>query len=609
MNERITEELVRKVFREKEFENYFMIEEQKSSNPIIQKHLKNASKSGNGGGKPEFILLQSDNAENLIIFECKPDKKYHKSKNMDNAKDYAVDGALHYAAYLSKAFNVLAVAVSGQEEKNLQISNYLWIKGESSYRELPSTIINSPHEYINFINTNPQIQRTKTAELYKIAGKIHNEMRDKAKLSESEKPLLVSAVLIALSDSIFASTYTQQPKPQDLADDLIRVVEKVLKNASIPQAKIKNMVQPYSFIQVHPELTNEKVKKDGKYQKNTVLVDLIREIDLNIKPFIQTYQEFDVVGKFYGEFLKYTGGDRKGLGIVLTPKHITELMIDLVRVNKDTVLLDTCTGTGQFLISGMTKMIKEANGDEKEIEKIKKERLVGVEQQPHMYAMAASNMILRGDGKANLYQGSCFSFTEQLLIHKPNAGTINPPYSQKGEGLSELDFIEHMLDCLEPNSLGAAIVPMSVAISPNKKKQDLLNKHSLEAVMSMPDELFYPVGTVTCIIIFRAKIPHDVTVESWFGYWKDDGFIKTKNEGRVDLNNSWEEIKKKWLINFYNKNEIVGECIKKSVTADDEWCAEAYLNTDYSQLTKEDFENELKKYSIFKVLSECDLNG
>jgi type I restriction enzyme M protein len=608
LSERITEELVRKTFRNKDFEKFFNIEEQKSSNPIIKKYLKNASKVGNGSGKPEFILMQRDNTENLIIFECKPDKKYHQSKSLDNPKDYAVDGVLHYAAHLSKAFNVIAVAVSGIEQNHLEVSNFVWVKGETAYKELPSKIINSPHEYINTITTNPTVQRIKTAELYKVAGKIHNEMRDRAQLSESEKPLLVSAVLIALSDSIFASTYTKHPTPQELADDLIAKVEKVLKNASIPQAKIKNMVQPYSFIQVHPELTKEKIKQDGRFQPNTILVDLIREIDINIKPFIKTYQEFDVVGKFYGEFLKYTGGDRKGLGIVLTPKHITELMVKLVRVNKDSIVLDTCTGTGQFLISAMNEMIIHASGDENEIEKIKKERLVGVEQQPHMYAMAASNMILRGDGKANLYQGSCFSFTEYLRKHNPTVGIINPPYSQKGEGLSELEFIEHMLDCLEPNGLGAAIVPMSVAISPHKKKSDILKKHTLEAVMSMPDELFYPVGTVTCIMVFRAKVPHDSSVSSWFGYWKNDGFEKTKKEGRVDLNNNWETIKEEWIENYLNRNEFPGKCVRKPITADDEWCAEAYLETDYSTLTEKDFENEIKKYSIFQIISESGKN-
>jgi len=48
--------------------------------------------------------------------------------------------------------------------------------------------------------------------------------------------------------------------------------------------------------------------------------------------------------------------------------------------------------------------------------------------------------------------------------------------------------------------------------------------------MSMPDELFYPVGTVTCIMVFRAGIKHNSKVKTWFGYWKDDGFMKLKKK-------------------------------------------------------------------------------
>ena len=57
-------------------------------------------------------------------------------------------------------------------------------------------------------------------------------------------------------------------------------------------------------------------------------------LNQKVWPFISVYHDFDVVGQFYGEFLKYTGGDKKALGIVLTPKHITELFSLLANVQK-----------------------------------------------------------------------------------------------------------------------------------------------------------------------------------------------------------------------------------------------------------------------------------
>lgn len=54
----------------------------------------------------------------------------------DSPAKFAVDGVLHYASYLSKEFNVIAVAVSGQSHSNLKISNYLWVKGTIEQQEL-----------------------------------------------------------------------------------------------------------------------------------------------------------------------------------------------------------------------------------------------------------------------------------------------------------------------------------------------------------------------------------------------------------------------------------------------------------------------------------------
>ena len=68
--------------------------------------------------------------------------------------------------------------------------------------------------------------------------------------------------------------------------------------------------------------------------------------------------------------------------------------------------------------------------------RIQKKGLIGVEQQPNMFALAASNMILRGDGKANLYQGSCFEdgIVKSVKTHKRNVGLLNPPFSQGDSG-------------------------------------------------------------------------------------------------------------------------------------------------------------------------------
>ena len=237
-----------------------------------------------------------------------------------------------------------------------------------------------------------------------------------------------------------------------------------------------------------------------------------------------------------------------------------------------------------------------------------------------MFALAASNMILRGDGKANLHQGSCFdeaiskSIRERekevneifrgKTLERPNIGLLNPPYAQSKSDaeLHELYFVKHMLDQLKEGGTGVAIIPVTCVISSSQAKKDILKYHTLKAVMSMPSELFYPVGTVTCIVVFEAHKPHEVSAKkTWFGYWRNDGFLKTKHLGRTDLYQKWDNIKSAWLEAFRNNEVHKGISVTAYVTAEEEWIAEAYLETDYSKLTKEDFEDTVKKFALFKL--------
>jgi 16S rRNA G966 N2-methylase RsmD len=606
-NERITENLVRDILRDlKYYDNKdTQIEEQKSQIEEVKKLLKGASKTGKGGtGAPEFIISTPETPDFLIIFECKAETKFHESPNRGKPVEYAVGGALHYAKRLSKSYNVIAVAVSGQAKSGLKISNFLHPKGADQPKELasklgkPITSIISLEDYIEHGTFDPEVAKKRHHDLMEFSRELHNFMRDHAKLTESEKPLLVSGTLIALKNKAFAKSYDVH-KPEDLQKEWMRVIKEEFKKADIPHSKEYSMTQPYSSIAVHPNLG-----KANKQFPQGVLYELIRMLNEKVWPFISVYHDFDVVGQFYGEFLKYTGGDKKALGIVLTPRHITELFALLANVKKDSKVLDICAGTGGFLISAMHQMFKQAE-TAKQKKKIKDEGLIGVENQPQMYALAASNMILRGDGKANLHQGSCFdeAISKEIKKHRCDMGMLNPPYSQNDEDLHELVFVKQMLDCLIKNGTGIAIVPMSCAISSHHLRDELLRHHTLDAVMSMPTELFYPVGTVPCIMIFKAHIPHEQSNrKTWFGYWKDDGFVKTKHKGRIDQYENWPAIRDHWVETYRNRDDIPGECIKQYVTHEDEWCAEAYMETNYSKITKEQFENTVKDYAIFKLL-------
>ena len=609
-NERITENIVRSEFRRLGYyseNNDVLVEEQKSQVADVAALLKSASKSGTTNrGAPEFIVSTPTTPDFLVVFECKAKTSQHSSKLLNKPQQFAVDGVLHYARHLKKEFNVVAVAVSGQNKEQIKVSTFLYPKGGETYKELftkNGTSIDevlSVKDYIEHGTYDSEVARARHDDLMEFSRDLHEFMRAHAKLTESEKPLLVSGTLIALRNKAFAISFGEY-KPAELQKQWMRVIKEEMKNAEIPHSKEYSITQPYSSIAVHPELG----KSTSKYPRG-VLYELIKMLDKKVQPFISIYRDFDVVGQFYGEFLKYTGGDKKALGIVLTPRHITELFALISQAYSGSKVLDTCAGTGGFLIASMHQMLRTAQSNDEELD-IKKNRLIGVEQQPNMYALGASNMILRGDGKANLHQGSCFDegIVKELKKHGCDIGMINPPYSQSEEGLRELAFVKHMLTCLAPKGVGIAIVPIGCAISSDPIRQEILDSHTLEAVMSLPDDLFYPVGVVPCIMVFTAHQPHIASrKKSWFGLWKNDGFVKTKHKGRVDELGLWAQIRDSWVDSFLNRDEIPGSCIKANVTADEEWCAEAFIETDYSVLTVESFKSVVLSYLSHNILEE-----
>ncbi|WKE60135.1 HsdM family class I SAM-dependent methyltransferase [Corynebacterium tuberculostearicum] len=614
-NERITEQLVDDQLRELGYyddADKIIVEKQQSSIEVIRKSLSKASKTGGGGrGFPEYIITSPDTPDMIIVVECKPETRWHESVNRDRPKDFAVDGVLHYASFLTHKYTVISIAVSGNSVHN-EWSFFVTTKGEKETRPLkaPSgaeiTELVSLDDLIIAASFDPSVQAQRAKDLILFSQVMHAFMRDEAELEEKEKPLAVAGSLIALNDPVFAKTYDVY-RAKDLPDFWMQTIQKVIGSAEIPFAKVTNMTQPFTGIQVHPELG-----KATKGYPQGLLHEIVTMLAEKVLPFITVYHDFDVVGTFYGEFLKYTGGDGKGLGIVLTPKHITELFSLLANVDKSSIVLDTCAGTGGFLISAMNQMVRTAVTQD-EVDSIKKKQLVGVEQNPSMYALAASNMILRGDGKANLYQGSCFdtAITKGVKSHQATVGLINPPYAKTKEDLHELRFVDHMLDCLSPGAIGIAIVPMSCATTTNDHKKSLMKKHTLEAVMSMPSDVFYPVGVVTCVMVFTAHAPHERSNrKTWFGYWREDGFVKVKHLGRIDRDGAWPAIRDRWVEMFRNREVHPGQSVTKRVSAEDEWVAEAYMETDYSTLTEADFEKVLLDYALFTLkgsgISEVD---
>ena len=594
LNERITEGIVRDMFRSLGYyqRSDISIEEQSSASPKIDKLLQNASKKGSGKGHPEFIIHTSLENNFICVVECKADITKHQSESLTKYSEYAVDGAKLYADYLSKELDVLYIGVTGQHKTELRVSHYLKLKNEKESKHLFGNELLSFDSYLE--QYKKERFRADYDNLIKYT-KTLNENLHKKKIPENNRAILFSGILIALEDDTFYNTYSSYSDAKRLSDFLVDSVIQKMESANIQKTRVHEMQQAYNFIKSHTALIDE-----------GYLIELVREIHSEVRPFIKSNAYFDIISYCYVEFLKYANND-SGLGIVLTPPHIAQLFCEIADVNVNSVVYDNCCGIGGFLIAAMQKMINEAKGDLATIDLIKKKQLVGIEYQDHIFTLSVSNMIIHGDGKTNIIKGDCFKKVDEVRKYKPTVGLLNPPYNDV-TGIDELVFIENNLNAVASGGLVVAIVPMRCALYQKgiglAIKERILEKHTLDAVMSMPDDLFYPIGTVTCIMVFRANIPHKFSNrKTWFGCWKDDGFVKAKNRGRVDLNRSWGKIREHWIQSYRNRAVRAGESVIQTVVAEDEWCAEAYMDTYYSTLTQSDFERTIKNYLVFKLMN------
>lgn len=620
-NERLTEAIVRDHFKKDPLFSSIRFEEQKSANKRIIDCLGKASKSLTGKpGRPEFIItFPSQSMEYLIVVECKADVKMHVSQNRNKPKDYAVDGVLHYSKFLSKEFNVLSIAVSGENEDELVITQFLQHKNEANITELKDTKLLSIYDYAYAFQNEQFAYNLKDVNIVEKAI-ILNDRFQECSISEGMRNTIVSGVLLALQDDVFKVSYPIAKTAKEIADFLLTAVKKVLNEAlndadkDTKKSKIDAMIGVYQGIYNEPIIKQSELKFKSKVIYSVEFFkEIIRYLEQQVYPLIN-YEEsgYDILGRFYTEFIRYAASKQKQ-GLVLTPSHITELFCDLAHINENDKVYDCCCGTGGFLIAAMKRMTLLAGNDTEKKKEIRKNQLLGTELRPEMFTFACSNMMLRGDGKSNIECGSCFDdeIIKKIDSEKPTVAFLNPPYDLGSA--EQLRFVERALSAVKPqNGQVVAIVQMSCAIKDeadvNNVRKRLLKNHSLKAVISMPDDLFAPVGVITCIMVFQSGIPNKGK-KTWFGYLKDDGFVKIKNKGRIDVFNRWKKIREQFLTAYNNLEEIDGLSVMQEVEFPDsekkfsqEWCAEAYMKTDYSVLSIEDFENVLKRYAIFKTI-------
>ena len=593
-----------------------------SSIKEIEDALKTASKRGTKRvGFPEFV---GKSKEFIIVIEDKAEtskQALYCEKNLNRLDlrinaltDYAENGALHYAQHIINNTNfkkIFAFGCSGDEKHHIIRPIYV---DENDY-----TILDEVENFENFNEENIEqyykeiiLNETpaEVIEIEEVLGKskeLNELLTSRGSLTDAEKPLVVSAILLALNEN---ADIDQSLKADEISNDGKIISDAVccnLQRIKVEQ-KVDAIMHQFNFIKDRPNL-NEVDENLGK----TPLKYFAEYIKDKIFPAISTTHE-DILGFFYGEFIKYSGGDGQSLGIVLTPTHITELFCDLLEITPQDKVLDPCAGTGSFLVSAMNRMINSVETEE-EKKHIKENNLHGIELKENMFSIATTNMILRGDGKTNLI---CADFLKQdpqeLRKNKYTVGMMNPPYSlrknKETAHLSEIHFVKHLLDSLDDNARCGVIVPQPAMIGKNTEdknmKKEILKNHTLEGVITLNgDTTFYGVGTMPCIAIFKAHKPHPSEKRCKFINFEDDGYELRKHIGIIKTERAIE--RKEHLLKCWNDElDATSEfMVKSKIKPTDEWLHSFYYFNDEIPLENEFYKTMGDYLSFeFKMIME-----
>ena len=595
-------------------------EVKKTDNRIIQSILDKSSKKKNGNrGEPDLLYINEAN-KLLILVENKDSIRQHQSKDGNDQENYAVDGIKHYLSFfLEKCISnlpeptrkylrnwrILGIATSGNTSDIYGHLISTFIVSKDEIKDIEQKEILNEEDYLSFfenINMEKLIR-----EVSESSKKINNKLRS---LDSQKRPVLLSGLMICLFErenkkNDFKDGYIGW-EIKTIIDNIPTTISKILEDEGIPKDKIEVLTNELSFIKTDQDLNN-----------TNILKEILEELDINVIPLFDKKTNYDILGKFYEEFLRYAGISNVKNGIVLTPSHITKLFTELVEMKNNEVILDTCCGTGTFLISAMNKLFSEINKSDIRnktdlIKKIKQNQLIGFEKSSTMYALSISNMLFRGDGKSRIYNVDSFSDEANDILRKlkkegvtPTIGFINPPYGGQDNKdkptKKEIQFIESMLDKVSGH--GVVIAPLSAYIKEEEIRKRILSKHTLKYVINMPKELFQPnASTHTAIAVFETNKSHN-NKEVIFYDLKDDGFILSKNKGRTDALNKWSNIKKKMFDELNNSDKFSDglHLLKTKISGEDEWIIQAHSETDYSGLNEEKFIKSIKEYTIFST--------
>ncbi len=483
------------------------------------------------GGKPENLVKVSEGVYWAI--EAKAEHK-ELAKAVREAQ-------VDYADKISAGESVkcpFATGVAGHENTTFLVETYFF-NGKTWERVqingIDTTGFITREQALEIIKSNdPNVRDQEiSAELFIEKANTINQMLHDGAINKRNRARVIASLLLALVNDDYM---TISDDPTTLINDI--------------NSRVRSLLSEYGKENFAQEIAISLPTSRDNHRKNRrALVDCIQELrSINIKSAINSGS--DLLGQFYEIFLKYAN-DAKEIGIVLTPRHITRFAADALSVSEKDYIYDPTCGTGGFLVAALDRVKKTSP---KVIDSFKKSHIYGMEQDPEVVGLALVNMIFRGDGNSNIFEGNTFDnyffriggeakrvkqkeYEKMLKDGKAperfiSRTLMNPPFALSDP---EWKFVDHALAQMVDGGQLFAILPASTMSSTDDGRGEitwrtnLLKRHTLRAVIKLSDDLFLPnAHKGTYAVVLEAWKPHDNKKVLWA--IMDDGFSMKKSK-------------------------------------------------------------------------------
>ena len=395
-----------------------------------------------------------------------------------------------------------------------------------------------------------KIKSQKEMEIDVSLKKLNNDIYQNEKgLGENDRVYLVAASIMAtlgipgkVSPLEKSDLKSSSEKGNTDGDIILRKIKSFLDSKGIPDEKKGLIVRT-----LENTLTTDNINKveNGESQLKRVFVKIVDDLGIYYKIGLTT----DFTGKLFNEMYGWLGFTQDKLNdVVLTPSYISNTLVKLARINKDSYVWDFATGSAGLLVAAMNEMLNDAKNTIKSPDdliqkkiKIKAEQLLGLELLSSVYMLAILNMILMGDGSSNiLNEDSLKDFDGNYGFGNTNdkfpadAFILNPPYSAEGKGMV---FVQKALDMM---SKGYASIIIQNSAGSGKAKDiniKILEKHTLIASIKMPIDIFIGKANVqTNIYVFKVNEKHHEDDIVKFIDFSNDGYTRlSRKKSRNNL--------------------------------------------------------------------------